>query len=321
MEQARDVHPGAWVCRCERWISGQCRRFVDANKGWVFAGTSSDAAQSQALILKTSDGGKTWRTVYRSARKFENSWKGSMIDARTGYATVQSYDPARAQQVIVKTVDGGESWRELPLVANAKARQFGIGFASERVGWVGTAVGGFETRDGGLTWKEAPLAVAANKIRVRAGDGTKMIYAIGTQVQRLGPASVAAVPNSPRSQKEELAASTSSDFFETARATWSGICFNNQVVEDCGPKPRPTLIERSGPFFGTAPFKIPSRLSCRRERLLGSGRNRYPRDRRSRWRSDNIPRRCRPSGRDNRPARCRYHSPTASAARLRIGHR
>ena len=84
---------------------------------------------------------------------------------------------------MVKTVDGGESWAELPLVVNAKARQFGIGFATRQIGWVGTAAGGFETRDGGKSWAPVPLAPAANKIRTRAADGTPMIYAIGTQVQ------------------------------------------------------------------------------------------------------------------------------------------
>jgi photosystem II stability/assembly factor-like uncharacterized protein len=159
-------------------------KFLDANTGFVFAGTSSDTRRSEALILKTRDGGLTWKEVYRSGRKLENSWKASFADARTGYATVQTYDPAREQQVIVKTVDGGDSWTELPLVMDAKARQFGIGFPTARTGWVGTAVGGFETRDGGATWTQVPLAPAANKIRTRASDGTPMVYAIGTAVQR-----------------------------------------------------------------------------------------------------------------------------------------
>ena len=164
-------------------------KFLDANTGFVFAGSSSDIEQSEALILKTRDGGKSWREVFRSGRKLENSWKGAFVNALTGYATVQTYDPSREQQVVVKTVDGGETWQELMLVENAKARQFGIGFATTEVGWVGTSVGGFETRDGGATWAPVPLAPAANKIRVAAGDTTPMIYAIGTKVQMYAPVS------------------------------------------------------------------------------------------------------------------------------------
>ncbi|GAA4719141.1 hypothetical protein H9L13_08220 [Sphingomonas lutea] len=160
-------------------------KFIDARTGFVFAGSNSDIKDSEALILKTTNGGRTWRPVYRSGRKLENSWKGSFVNARTGFATVQTYDPERTQQVIVRTTNGGETWRELPLVSDAKARQFGIGFATEQVGWVGTAAGGFETRDGGRTWKPAPIAKAANKIRVKAADGTPMIVAIGTEVQAL----------------------------------------------------------------------------------------------------------------------------------------
>jgi len=162
-------------------------KFLDASTGFVFAGSNSDIGQSEALILKTRDGGKSWTEVYRSGRKLENSWKASFVDARTGYATIQTYDPQRAQQVMVKTVDGGETWTELALVDNAKARQFGIGFVTAQVGWVGTAAGGFETRNGGASWTPVPLAPAANKIRTRASDGTPMIYAIGTAVQRYAP--------------------------------------------------------------------------------------------------------------------------------------
>jgi photosystem II stability/assembly factor-like uncharacterized protein len=161
-------------------------KFLDPQIGLVFAGSNSDIQQSEALILKTRDGGRTWREVYRSGRKLENSWKASFADARTGYATVQTYDPERQQQVVVKTVDGGDSWREMPLVSNAKARQFGVGFLTANHGWVGTAAGGFETRDGGRSWAAAPLAPAANKIRTHAADGTPMVYAIGTKVQFAG---------------------------------------------------------------------------------------------------------------------------------------
>ncbi len=158
-------------------------KFFDPNTGFVFAATSGDLAQSNGLILKTNDGGRTWRQVYRSSRLNEIIWKASFVDSDVGYATVQNNDPANVQQRVVKTVDGGEHWSELPLVANKNAEELGIGFVSADKGWVGTAVGGFETRDGGRSWEPSSLAPKANKIRTETADGTRMIYAIGSEVQ------------------------------------------------------------------------------------------------------------------------------------------
>ena len=158
-------------------------KFFDPNTGLVLAATSGDLAQSNALILKTNDGGRTWRQVYRSTRLNEIIWKASFPNSRVGYATLQNDDPANAQQRVVKTIDGGEHWSELPLGANKDAEELGIGFVSPDKGWVGTAAGGFETSDGGKSWRPSTLAPKANKIRVRAADGTPMIYAIGSEVQ------------------------------------------------------------------------------------------------------------------------------------------
>ena len=158
-------------------------KFLDPNIGFVFAGTSGDVSQSNALILKTTDGGRTWRQVYHSARPMEIIWKASFPNPTLGYATVQNNNPENVQQRIVKTTDGGEHWFEIPLVASKGAEELGIGFVSPEKGWVGLNIGGFETSDGGKTWKPSALAPRANKIRVRAADGTPMIYAIGTEVQ------------------------------------------------------------------------------------------------------------------------------------------
>ena len=159
-------------------------KFFSEFDGLVFASTGRDLASTEGLILRTADGGKTWSEVYRSGRPGELIWKASFPDPRTGYATVMSYDPANAQQVVVKTTDGGASWEELPLVENAQARQFGIGFVDENTGFVGTMAGGFATTDGGASWQPAPIAPAANKFRVVRTDNHVAVFAIGTQVQR-----------------------------------------------------------------------------------------------------------------------------------------
>ncbi len=159
-------------------------KFFDEMTGLVFASTSR-GSDNEGLILRTSDGGETWENVYQSGRVGELIWKASFPTDQIGYATVQSYDPENAQQVIVKTTDGGQTWTELPLTTNAKARQFGIGFIDENHGWVGTMEGGFYTNDGGQTFQSVPIARAANKIRTLQTESGALVFAIGTEVQRL----------------------------------------------------------------------------------------------------------------------------------------
>jgi photosystem II stability/assembly factor-like uncharacterized protein len=162
--------------------------FHNAKVGFVAASSPSDTGEGEAAILRTLDGGATWKTVYRSGRKAENCWKMSWPSAKIGYATVQSYDddPAKTQHVVIKTTDGGTSWKELPLVNDKTAQEFGIGFADDLHGWVGTRIGGFETRDGGKKWNSVEFGKAVNKIRIlpKPGGG-KMAMAIGVDVHRL----------------------------------------------------------------------------------------------------------------------------------------
>jgi hypothetical protein len=96
-------------------------KFLDPNLSFVFAATSGDLGQANALTLKTTDGGPIWRQVYRSNRRNEIMWKALFPDSCVGYATVQNHDPSNVRQHIVKTVDAGEHWSEIPPVANKEA--------------------------------------------------------------------------------------------------------------------------------------------------------------------------------------------------------
>ena len=162
-------------------------KFFDEMNGIVFAGSDVALERSHALIVRTQDGGTTWTRVYESTRPLELVWKGSFPSRDVGYATVQSYveGDANAQQRIVKTVDGGRSWREMPLVKDGAAREFGVGFATDDLGWVGTNKGGFETRDGGRTWHPVEMGRNVNKIRFVADGATLKGYAIGADIYEL----------------------------------------------------------------------------------------------------------------------------------------
>lgn len=162
-------------------------KFLDANIGFIAGCSDADLAKSHARVLRTGDGGRTWKTVYESARPSELIWKLSFPTARVGYATVQNYDedPAVDQRWVAKTQDGGQTWRELPILKEKAYQEFAVGFLDERRGWIGGSTGGVETLDGGRTWRRVEMGLAVNKIRVvRDRDGTS-VFALGRDLHRL----------------------------------------------------------------------------------------------------------------------------------------
>ncbi len=164
-------------------------KFFDAMNGVVFAGSDADIEKSHALIVVTHDGGQTWTKSYESARPSELTWKGAFPSRQVGYATIQSYaKPASEQRWVAKTTDGGKSWKEIPLVQNAEANEFGVGFATNDLGWVGTNKGAFETRDGGASWHPVEMGRVINKIRILPDGGAFRAYAIGADVYQFGVA-------------------------------------------------------------------------------------------------------------------------------------
>jgi photosystem II stability/assembly factor-like uncharacterized protein len=170
-------------------MNNDCKMLFDIKmfnkkEGFVCAATDEDISQSNALILYTADGGKTWEKKYRSPRLFETTWKLFFPTRKTGYATIQSYNPDTTvkQQRVAKTTDGGNTWHEINLCTDINSREFGIGFIDELHGFVGTMNTGYETEDGGLLWKPVNIGRAANKIRVYRYDKSLRIYAIGLNV-------------------------------------------------------------------------------------------------------------------------------------------
>lgn len=161
--------------------------FWNRREGFIASASNADVSQSNALILRTEDGGKTWASVYQSARPFELTWKMSFPSREVGYVTIQSYNPDMEvkDRFVAKTTDGGKTWLELPLVQDARVREFGVAFLDENTGWVGAMPGGFETRDGGKSWQKVSMGNAVNKIRILHTDDEHIVWGIGTEVHRL----------------------------------------------------------------------------------------------------------------------------------------
>ena len=69
------------------------------------------AVDEPGYILKTNDGGETWKVVY------ENKTKGMFLDAMEFWneqAGIVIGDPLEGKFFITRTFDGGDTWREIP---------------------------------------------------------------------------------------------------------------------------------------------------------------------------------------------------------------
>ena len=162
--------------------------FVDADTGFIAGASEAAEDKAHARILKTTDGGKSWRAVFNSDRPGDNNWKLAFPSARVGYATIISYQaPAgEARGYVVKTEDGGEHWRRLTVTPDKDWIPYGINFIDDAVGWVGGSTGGYRTRDGGKTWLAERMGLSTNKIRfVRRADGGTSAFAIGQDIYKL----------------------------------------------------------------------------------------------------------------------------------------
>lgn len=163
-------------------------KMFNTKEGFVCAANNEDITQSNALILYTKDGGKTWEKKYQSTRPYETTWKVSFPTRKVGYVTIQSYNPDTTikQQRVAKTIDGGKTWKEVNLCEDAVAREFGIGFINKNHGFVGTMNSGYETTDGGETWTKVNIGRAANKIRVYDYNKDSLsLFAIGVSVYKI----------------------------------------------------------------------------------------------------------------------------------------
>jgi photosystem II stability/assembly factor-like uncharacterized protein/dienelactone hydrolase len=162
-------------------------KFLNEKEGFICGATSEETEKAHAQILKTTDGGATWKTVYESSRPFELTWKCSFPTDQTGYVTIQSYntDEKTSQRYVAKTTDGGNTWKELPLDKNLAIREFGVLFINEQLGFIGSTTGGYQTNNGGETWFKTDFGKYTNKFRIVNTKKGKRVIGIGSEVWTL----------------------------------------------------------------------------------------------------------------------------------------
>ncbi len=138
---------------------------------FLISGNSPDGRK--ALILKSDDGGESWREVAKSQYVMSYCWKLSIRKNGLGLGSIEE-----APSSFI-THDFGNTWEEILVDVQDKntLRFGGAYFINDNLGWLGIqwGTGSWETQDGGKSWRPIPFGGAINKIR-----GTSKARAIAT---------------------------------------------------------------------------------------------------------------------------------------------
>jgi photosystem II stability/assembly factor-like uncharacterized protein len=151
--------------------------FWSPDSGIIVGGYNTSTYNSgNAVILLTTNGGKSWQRVYRAFRTGEWCWKISFISKNIGYVSIQK---PGVSQFFLKTTNGGFNWAEIPFGYDDEQA---IGFINENSGWIGAYQNFcFETTNGGISWNSVNWGASLNRIR-RIND--TLAFASGRRIYK-----------------------------------------------------------------------------------------------------------------------------------------
>jgi photosystem II stability/assembly factor-like uncharacterized protein len=156
----------------ELWPGGRTtNKFI--NDSHFFDGHEGFLVGSDGNIIKTTDTGRSWRSIYSGV--VEHLYDIEFIDDSTGFI-------AGSFGRILKTEDRGETWHKTD--SGTQGIIFSVGFKNENEGWAGTESGLRYTIDGGETWKGVPMRYQHGMVRhVEFDDyGNGYAYAYNLQL-------------------------------------------------------------------------------------------------------------------------------------------
>ena len=175
------------------------------------------AAGVGGTLLKTADGGVTWKVLKTGTK--EKLWAVHFLDARTGFiggGDTPWQNDGKRSGVIRRTADGGKTWRT---VYQGKNRISDFSFVDARTGYAG-GVGGelLRTVDGGVTWRtvgRTPLKAIVNAVTFTTEKCGLIVGAGGTAyVTRDGGETwPTRIPVTKGSFLEDLAAASGGGFW------------------------------------------------------------------------------------------------------------
>jgi photosystem II stability/assembly factor-like uncharacterized protein len=122
--------------------------FSSHRRGWVVA-----HLKSSAVILRTDDGGRSWKATFRAPFRrssFHHIW---FVDGKRGWAVGEAEDAGVHGGIIYGTKDGGRTWGLQYKGEGEESSVHEVTFSDASNGW---AVGGkavLRTSNGGATWQ------------------------------------------------------------------------------------------------------------------------------------------------------------------------
>lgn len=124
--------------------------FTDKDHGWVVGSGYDSAEDKSGIILRTDNGGATWRVVLDG----KTDGLRSVFFANNSVGWAVGGRPSK-EGVILKTTDGGETWQQQspgPPTKNTRCFE-DVWFTDENTGWVvGSDRGVYKTTNGGDNW-------------------------------------------------------------------------------------------------------------------------------------------------------------------------
>jgi photosystem II stability/assembly factor-like uncharacterized protein len=145
--------------------------FLDDSIGLI-AGSgppSADGGASTGIILRTADGGRSWRPVFQGTVARSIVWKLFVVSSTTVYAAIEDHDGTFR---VARTTDRGLTWHTMvAATGRGNAAVQGVGFVDGGTGWIGGFFRGmYMTADTGRTWTPVPVAASTFNRYARAGS-------------------------------------------------------------------------------------------------------------------------------------------------------
>ena len=148
--------------------------FENENEGYV---TGHSATGQGAVLLKTTDGGKTWNVHYATRSPMDHHvWKLEKINDKMMVGSIWANDH-QSPAYMIRSLDGGRTFTRHMVSPNYFYVE-GIGFYDTQLGWMGGGDGLWETRDGGETWTHINVGTYINRF-YRLGN---KLFAVGKEV-------------------------------------------------------------------------------------------------------------------------------------------